>query len=182
MKMDLLRGLTVNFAFRHGNPLEDCHRLLLDPFGKRAPENELFYFGEGPAMRMFFLSAMRVLVIFVPVIVLVVRMLMFVLVRMLMFVFVSMGVVRKLMSVVMLRIGMNIKFRSRNAGALLARDVEVVILQPQFLQLPLELMKINPQIQQRTDEHIAADAAENIEVNGFHSSSPAARALIWLAA
>ena len=42
--------------------------------------------------------------------------------------------------------------------------------------------EVQAQVQQRAQEHVAADAAKKIKVNRFHVSSPAARALIWLAA
>jgi hypothetical protein len=43
------------------------------------------------------------------------------------------------------------------------------------------LLERNAEIQQRADEHVAADAAKNIEIKCFHRF-PATRALIWLAA
>jgi hypothetical protein len=33
----------------------------------------------------------------------------------------------------------------------------------------LELVRVNAKVQQRADKHIAADAAENVEVKGFHT-------------
>jgi hypothetical protein len=109
-----------------------------------------------------------VVVVFMPMLVL-----MLTLVSMFLFVFMRMVVI-----VVMFRFEVNVEFRSGNAGALLARDMEVILIERQFLQFALELMEINPQIQESSDEHVAADAAENVEVNRFHSSSLAARALI----
>jgi hypothetical protein len=45
------------------------------------------------------------------------------------------------------------------------------------------LMGIHAQIDHRANEHIAAEAAEDVEVKCFHlEREPAARALIWLAA
>jgi len=62
----------------------------------------------------------------------------------------------------------------------LARNVKMILMQPQFPPTQARFAgKSAPKIDERTQEHIAADPAENIEVNGFHLSSPAARALIW---
>ena len=77
---------------------------------------------------------------------------------------------------------MDVEFRSFDAGALLARDVKVILIEPQFLQFVFELMEIDAQIEQHADEHIAADPAKNIQIDRLHLSSPAAEALIWLAA
>src|SRR5690349_5410077 len=63
---------------------------------------------------------------------------------------------------------MNIELHACNAGFLLARDMEVITIDLQFLQLVLELMRVDAQIQQRGHKHIAADAAENIEVKNVH--------------
>jgi hypothetical protein len=43
---------------------------------------------------------------------------------------------------------------------------------------------IDTQIKHRADEHVAADAGKDVEVESFHASfcEPCASALIWLAA
>jgi hypothetical protein len=64
---------------------------------------------------------------------------------------------------------MNIKFDSGDSGFFLARDVEVIAIDLQFLQLVLELMGVNAQVEQRAQKHVAADAAEDIEVEDFHT-------------
>ena len=74
---------------------------------------------------------------------------------------------------------MNIKLHAFDAGFLFACDVEVITVKFQFLQLALQLARIRAEVNQRADEHVAADAAENIKVKRFHFS---ANALIWLAA
>ena len=56
--------------------------------------------------------------------------------------------------------------------------MEMVTIQTQLLQFMIELMKIHAQINQCAEKHVTANAAENIEIEGFHLSSPAAKALI----
>ena len=63
---------------------------------------------------------------------------------------------------------MHIEFRPGDVRALLARGMKVVAFQPELRQLMLELMKVHAHIEQRADEHVAADAAENIEVKSLH--------------
>ena len=74
----------------------------------------------------------------------------------------------------------DIQFHAFDAGFLLARHVQVIAVELQFLQLALQFAGIHAQIQQRADEHVAADAAENVEVKCFHDCE--ANPLIWLAA
>ena len=101
----------------------------------------------------------------------------FVTVRMLMAVVVMMVVIMMMrmtvvvaMIVIMVFGQMHIELHACDAGFFPARDMEVIIAQAQFLQLMLELMRIDAQVQQRGHEHIAADAAENIEVKRLHRS------------
>ena len=60
----------------------------------------------------------------------------------------------------------------------------MITLETEFAQFALQLVRIDSEVDQRSDEHIAADAAENIEVKClFHvEADSAASALIWLAA
>jgi hypothetical protein len=74
---------------------------------------------------------------------------------------------------------MDVKLHAGDAGFLLARDVKMITAEFQLLQLALQLAVIHPEVNQCADEHVAADAAENVEVKRFHFS---ANALIWLAA
>ena len=74
---------------------------------------------------------------------------------------------------------MDVKFHACDAGLLLARDVQVITVELQFLQLALQPAGIRAEVNQRADEHVAADAAENVEIKCFHFST---NALIWLAA
>jgi hypothetical protein len=92
-----------------------------------------------------------------------------------------MMIVRMIVTVAMI-IRVHIKLHAINAGLLRAFRVGVIALDLERLKLALEFLEIRAQIQQGAHEHIAANAAENVEVKRVHSNSPAANALIWLAA
>src|SRR5712692_9925116 len=83
---------------------------------------------------------------------------------------------------VMLIVRAYIEFHPFNLRFFLAPGVQVAARELQFLQLLFEGVKIDPQIDHRAEEHVSADAAEDVEVDRFHFRSPAASALIWLAA
>jgi hypothetical protein len=76
----------------------------------------------------------------------------------------------------------HIELHAFNAGLLRPPAMQMVALELEGLEPALELAEFHAQVEQCPDEHIAADAAERIEVKRSHSSSPAANALIWLAA
>ena len=63
---------------------------------------------------------------------------------------------------------MNVKLHPFNLGLLFSRGVKVVTVQMQLFEFVLQSMKIDAEIEHRADEHVAADAAENIEVKCFH--------------
>ena len=102
------------------------------------------------------------------------------------------GVVMRVMRVVMLvlavRVGvgvimrqMDVKLRADDAAAGLTADVQVVAGDAETGERAFEFGRVDAQVEERADKHVAADAAEQIEVERFHEDSPA-RALIWLAA
>ena len=95
-------------------------------------------------------------------------------VRMLLFLIVVM--------VMMILLQVDVELHAFDIRFLSARRVQVVIVKLELLEFVFELFEIDAQVEHRPDEHIAADAAKNVEVDSFHFSSPAARALIWLAA
>jgi len=70
---------------------------------------------------------------------------------------------------------MDIKLHSLDLGLLLARGVQMVAIEFQFPKFVFQFVKIHAEVEQRPDEHVAADAAENIEIKSFHitSCSPA---------
>ena len=97
---------------------------------------------------------------------------------------VSVVVVMMIVVSVPVLIGMHVELNAFDAGFVFAGGVEMEIVQVQFLQFAFELFERDAKIEQGADEHIAADAAENIEVKRFHFAwvCSEARELIWLAA
>ena len=75
---------------------------------------------------------------------------------------------------------MNVELRPGNGSAFPAANVEVISLEPELSQFALEGAHIQAQVNHRAQEHVAADAAEDVQVKSFHAF--AASALIWLAA
>ena len=75
----------------------------------------------------------------------------------------------------------DLEFHPGDAGLVAARDVEVKTFQAQVLEFRLQLAGVGAQVKQRPHQHVAADAAEQVKIEGLHSDS-CARALIWLAA
>jgi hypothetical protein len=181
MKVHLLGWLPVDFPFGDSDALENCDCFFFDPAGERTAQEDLLYFGKRAAMGVL----VRMFVVVFVWIVVSMRVFVFMLVRVMMFVlmmpFVPM-LVRMLMFLTMLmlviRFEVHIKFRSFDPAAGLPRDMQVEFVQAQFIQLPAQVIEGHSEIEERAEEHIAADAAKDIQVKGFHPSSPAARALI----
>ena len=81
--------------------------------------------------------------------------------------------------------GVNIEFDALNLAAFGPMGVQVVAAQGEFGQFVLQLAKLHAQIQHGPQKHVAADAAENIEIKSFQSfdlRADEASSLIWLAA
>ena len=81
-----------------------------------------------------------------------------------MFMFVMFGFI-----VVMIFLEVDIELGTRDMCALLFRNVQVITVQAKFLQLVFEAVKVHAQVQQRAEKHVAADAAENVEVKRLHA-------------
>src|SRR5208283_5333713 len=97
---------------------------------------------------------------------------------MLMSVFVVMSVVmRVLMPMpILMRVrvavrapGMNIEFDALNLTAFGAMGVQMVAVQGEFPQFLFNLAEFHSQIQHGPQEHVSADAAENIQIKCFQS-------------
>jgi len=63
---------------------------------------------------------------------------------------------------------MHVKLYARDAALLAAAGVQVVAMKAELHQLPLELLRVNAKINQRADQHVAADPAEDVEIQSFH--------------
>src|ERR1051326_48818 len=141
---------------------------------------------------MVMMVLLLMLVLFLMMVVMVVftmMLLAFVLMMIMMMILVRMGMgMGHTMSmgvfVAVLMSEMNIKFYSFNGSLVRASDVQMVPVQFQLLQFPFQFVWIDPEINERADEHVAADAAENIQVQCFHlfPLCACANSLIWLAA
>ena len=89
----------------------------------------------------------------------------------------------------MIRMGkVDIELGAADARAFLAGEVEMAAIDMQGGQLLFQPGKINAQVDQGAQQHVAADAAEQVQKEGIrHNRNPLvqprpARALIWLAA
>jgi hypothetical protein len=70
--------------------------------------------------------------------------------------------------VVMLIREVDIKLHAGDARLLPARNVEMVAVQLEFLQLAFEPAGVHAEVEQRGDEHVAGDAAEEVEIKRLH--------------
>ena len=95
-------------------------------------------------------------------------------------VFVGMLMAVVCMRVVMLMREVDIKFYASDGKLLPARNMEMPAVELELLQLAFELGRIHAEVEQRGDEHVAGDAADEVEVKCFHSGETSA--FIWLAA
>jgi hypothetical protein len=92
---------------------------------------------------------------------------------MMMFVRMGMTVLVVVMMVVTVRMAMvvfemNIELRAFNLKPFGPFGVQVIPVEMELFEFVLELVKINTKIQHRADKHITANAAEDVEVEGFH--------------
>jgi hypothetical protein len=179
MEMHFFCGEAVYFSFGNGNSVKDSRGFLFNPGGKRAAGNQLFNLPVIAAMFVFVLMFMGVrmsvviVMLMLVVMVMLVRVLVIVMMFMLMFVtIVSVRVsmfhatgVGMLMRVFVGK--MNIEFDTFDSGFLRPLRMQVKAFDTEFLKFMLQLVKIHAQVEQSSNQHIAADAAENIEVKGF---------------
>jgi hypothetical protein len=126
-------------------------------------------------MRVFMGVTMSVIVLMCVSVSVGVRMAMISLLFMMMIV-----VVLVLMIVVVIMGKVHIEFHPFNGALRFARSMQMIFMQPKLLQLVLQGFEGDTQVEHSADEHVAANAAENIEVKCFHDR--ATKALIWLAA
>ena len=94
--------------------------------------------------------------------------------------FMGMGVAVFVMMIVIMQV--DVELHAFDGALRFAGGVEVVFaFEAEFLQFSFERLKIDAEIKHGANEHVAADSAENVEIESFHFLS-AARALIWAAA
>jgi len=239
MKVNVLRRLPVNLAFRDGDALEDGKRVLLHEGRQFAVLDQFADLAVGPAVRvimavamlvdfapviMIVLLAVRMLVVLMPVFV-GVPMFMLVLVFMLvgmsmaMLMLMAMGVTVRFPGTVLVRVfmlvgmGMRVpvgvltflvvmmvmpvavivagvmgmavivwlvlavgmrlafvdaKFHPFHFLPLLPVEVHVKIANVELGKLPLERGRLNAEIDESADGHVAADSGKTIEEENFH--------------
>ena len=63
---------------------------------------------------------------------------------------------------------MDIKLDALNIGLGFAGDMQLVTVEIELGQLGLERLFVDTKVDHRAEEHVAADAAENIEVKCLH--------------
>ena len=62
----------------------------------------------------------------------------------------------------------DVKFNPAQIGLLPTRGVKVEAIQTEFGEFPVQSVQIKAEIDQRAQEHVTADPAENIQVEGLH--------------
>src|SRR5947209_355109 len=128
MKVDLLRRLPVNLAFGNCDAPKDGDGFFFDPFGEGTAADEFCYVGKRAPVRMW---RMAVSLLFL-------RMRMPVSVCIVMMVGVRMTLVFVLVLVFVRRVEVNVKLDPLNSRTVLARNVQMILVQSQFLQLMLQ--------------------------------------------
>ena len=63
---------------------------------------------------------------------------------------------------------MDVEFCSGDLRLLRAGDVQVPAVKLHFFQFGLQLFGANAEVNEGADEHVATDAAEDVEIQGFH--------------
>src|SRR5678809_6084 len=63
---------------------------------------------------------------------------------------------------------MDIKLDALDAALVASCELEVVTLQVELFQFVFELPRVDAQIHERANEHVAADAAKEIQIKSFH--------------
>jgi len=96
-----------------------------------------------------------------------------VLVRVLMSGFIMTVIATMLVVMVVFVRKMNIKFDAGDALAFILADVQMKAVQLELLQFVRQFVGIYAEVEQGADEHVAADAAEDVEVKRFHFSAKA---------
>src|SRR5207247_8740288 len=76
----------------------------------------------------------------------------------------------------MMMIEVNLEFGPTDVRPLLAGNMQMIILKAKRRQRLLQAVEVHAQVKQRADEHVAADPAEEVEIERFHES----RSSTWL--
>jgi len=77
-------------------------------------------------------------------------------------------VVMMTMVMVVFMFQVHVELDARDALTFLLADMQVIAVELELLQLVRELVGVHAEVDERGDEHVAGDAAEDVEVKGFH--------------
>lgn len=69
---------------------------------------------------------------------------------------------------VMMLVQMNIELDAGNLCFLTTRNMQVILADTELLQFLFQFGRLDAEVNHRADEHIAADATEYVEIQGFH--------------
>ena len=165
----------MDFSFGIGNALENCDRFILYPIGEAAGLDQLADLAKGAPVGvvmvlMFFFVLMSVAVrstlyfiMIIAVVLVFILVFMVVVVAMVVVLFVVM-----MMMFMTMIVCVDIKLHAFNAGFVLSGGVGVKVAEIELRQLLLQLIKWHPEVQQRTDKHIARNPAKNIQIQRLH--------------
>ncbi len=173
MEMNLICGLAVNPAFSARDAMEDSDGFLFDPGRERAGLNQLADFRESAPMEVSLLGVLVVLMLVAGAV--------FIFMFVFMDMFMAVGMIGVMVVTMLVLVGVNVEFNPFDGGLVLPGGVDVKLAEMEFIQFVLESVEGNSEVKHGADEHVAADAAEDIEVKSFHYF-PAASELICAAA
>ena len=63
---------------------------------------------------------------------------------------------------------MHVELHAGDGRFFAARNVQVIAVELELLQFALKFFGVHAEVEQRGDEHVAGDAAENVEVKRLH--------------
>ena len=62
----------------------------------------------------------------------------------------------------------DVELHAGNVGLLPAGDMDMPAVEFEFFEFVFQRARIDAEINQRAEEHVAADAAENVQIKRFH--------------
>jgi hypothetical protein len=164
----------VNLSLGLGHAGENRDRPGLYPGGQLASRNKLLDLAKIPTVivRMLVMVFMMMVVGVFMVVGVGVLVFMRVLVVVVMVVPMIVVVFVMIVLVVMVVGDVNVKLRAGDGGSLLAGNVEMVAVELEFAEFAVEAARVDTEVDQGADEHVAGDAAEDVKVESFHFVKP----------
>jgi len=162
VEVDLLGGVPMDFAFGDGDAVENGNGAGLNPFGEAAGGDQAPDLGVIPALPVSMVVVGRAGFV---------RMGVLMAVGVLVCVGVGMGVglgVAGFVGMGMFVFEVDVKFGTRNAGFFAAAGVEMVAGYAEAVQFGFEGTEGKAEVDQGSEEHVAAEAAEDIEIEVRH--------------